>query len=263
MDLKEMINGFGDVAKKNAPHILTAMGIVGFITSISFAIKATPKAELLLDKAIQEKAIETDTPEEDVRLTVVEMVKATAVAYWPTAVMAGLSIAAIVSSDYISGRRTTAMAAAYTLSEKALETFQQKTIEKIGQKQVDEIHSEIANDGLKEKPLSTCQLIVSGKGKTMCFDSISGRYFLSDRSVIERAVNKINAQIMEETYVSLNDFYSEIDLPEIKMGETLGWDIQTDGLLKIRFTSSLTDDGEPCLVIKYDVGPYPYNRRFM
>lgn len=263
MDWKEMINEVGGATKKNAPTILTAFGIVGFITTVSFAIKATPKAELLIDRAIQEKAIIADTPEEDVELTKMEMVKAVAVAYWPTAVMGLLSIAAIVSSDYISERRTTAVAAAYTLSEKALETFQQKTIEKIGQKTVDEIHSEIASDELKDNPHSTCQLLVTGKGKTICYDSLSGRYFMSDRSTIQSAVNKINEQLLEEMYVSLNEFYGEIGIPDISIGNTLGWDIQTDGQLKVKYLTKLTDDGEPCLVIKYDVGPYPYDKRFM
>lgn len=261
MDWKKMLSTAGGIAKQNAPQIFTACGIVGFVTTVVFAVSATPKAELLIDKAIQEKAIETDTPEEDVELTKMEMVKAAAVAYWPTAVMAGISIACIISSDYISGRRTTAMAAAYTLSEKALETFQKKTIEKIGQQKVDEIHSEIAEDELKQKPHSTCQLIVSGKGKTICFDSLSGRYFLSDRSTIEKAVNKINAQLMEDMFVQLNEFYYELDLPEIGMGNVLGWDLQTDGQLKVKYLSKLTDDGEPCLVIKYETGPYPYNKR--
>ena len=38
------------------------------------------------------------------------------------------------------------------------------------------------------------------------------------------------------------------------MGDELGWSIE-DGLLDIDFGSQITDDGEPCIVLHYNISP--------
>ena len=55
-------------------------------------------------------------------------------------------------------------------------------------------------------------------------------------------------------YMQLNDLYSEIGLPPIKIGCNLGWHIDDD-TIKIRFGSTIADNGDPCLVLDYDVIP--------
>ena len=57
-----------------------------------------------------------------------------------------------------------------------------------------------------------------------------------------------------DMYCSLNDFYDEIGLSHTDMGDELGWSIE-DGLLDIDFGSQITDDGEPCIVLHYNISP--------
>ena len=100
---------------------------------------------------------------------------------------------------------------------------------------------------------------MTGGGETRCYDVLFGRYFKSDRNKIERAVNELNRRMLTDQFVSLNEFYYEIGLPGIKIGDELGWNIEK-GYIDIQFGSHLSEDGTPCLAIVYTVGPqYGYN----
>ena len=52
----------------------------------------------------------------------------------------------------------------------------------------------------------------------------------------------------DEMYISLNEFYYAIGLDGIKVGEDLGWNIDT-GYIELDFSSQLAKDDTPCLVI--------------
>lgn len=255
---------------QKSPTILTVVGIGGILAALWSCHRDTKRHELILDETIRQKALETNVPEEDVKLETAEMVKVVATAYWPTAVLATLSIACICASDYITGRRNAALAAAYALSERALTTFQQKTIEKLGEEKVKEIKDDIAGEQIASNPPSASNTIViaGGAGKTLCFDPLSGRYFFSSMEDIRRAVNSLNEILFDEMFVSLNDWYGYLGLPDLSdiTGNCLGWDINHNGSLKIDYSSKLILDpgpyeGEPCLVLNYRVEPYFYDLR--
>ena len=263
--VKATAGKIGKTLIQESPKILTGIGIAGFVTAIFMSVRDTRRYELKLDEAIRQKAIETDTPEEDTVLDNVETAKVVASSYWPTAVIAFISAICIISSDYISGRRTTALAAAYALSEKALTTFQEKATERLGEEKVKQIKDDIAEDQIKANPPAKNTVIVTpGNGSTLCFDPLSGRYFYSSMDEIRRAVNTINEVLFDEMYVSLNDFYGYLGLPELheSIGTTLGWDINHNGSLKVDYTSKLTDEVTPSLVLSYKVDPYFYDLRY-
>lgn len=58
----------------------------------------------------------------------------------------------------------------------------------------------------------------------------------------------------DDMYISLNDFYYEIGLRGISIGDDIGWDIDR-GYIDLDFSSQLAEDGVPCLVIDYGVAP--------
>ena len=60
--------------------------------------------------------------------------------------------------------------------------------------------------------------------------------------------------MLTQMYVSLNDFYDELGLKHTRLGDDLGWSID-DKLVDIEFSSHITDDGRPCLVVDYSVAP--------
>ena len=86
------------------------------------------------------------------------------------------------------------------------------------------------------------------------------RYFYSDIDQIKKAINELNRRMLNEMYVSLNDFYDELNLRHSGNGYDLGWKLD-DGLVEVDFSSQLSDDGRPCLVLEYMVAPrYDYSK---
>ena len=91
---------------------------------------------------------------------------------------------------------------------------------------------------------------------------MSGRYFKSDIDLIKRIVNEINRKLVYENYISLNEFYGEIGLDYVKNGELVGWNINS-GLIEPTFSTCLTDDNQPCVVIDFLVSPrYDFDKIF-
>lgn len=241
-------------AKDNANTIMTALGLVSLVGAVATALNAE-KPKLILDEVRRKKAIENDIPEEDVEVTILEKGKALFKAYWPTLLLIVAGVGLVSSSDYISIRRETAVMAAYTITEKSFDTFKAKTEEMLGKEKTEEIQKEADRSGIKAVPKTSSTIVLTGRGNTLCFDSLSGRYFLSDTDIIKRAEYHINERLYDEMRVSVNEFYEEIGLPACDLGREMCWDVQ-DGAFKIRYNSTLTDDDNPVLVLNYNVIPY-------
>lgn len=242
-----VVHSIKDAFEKRTPEILTGIGIAGMITTTVLAVKATPKAILLLNDRKDE--LETE------RLPITEVVKTTWKCYIPAAVTCGASIACLIGASSVNLKRNAALATAYKLSEAALSEYRDAVVETIGEKKERDIRDKVAEKRVKKNPVTKSDVIVTGNGTTLCLDSISGRYFQSSMQKIESAKNKINERMLCDNYVSLNDLYDELGMECTKIGEDLGWNIFGDGLLDISFSSQLTDDGTPCLVMDYGVEP--------
>lgn len=242
-----VVHAIKDTFEKRTPEILTGIGIAGMITTTVLAVKATPKAILFLNDRKDE--LETES------LPITEVVKTTWKCYIPAAVTCGVSVACLIGASSVNLKRNAALATAYKLSEAALSEYRDAVVETIGEKKERDIRDKVAEKRVKKNPVTKSDVIVTGNGTTLCLDSISGRYFQSSMQKIESAKNKINERMLCDNYVSLNDLYDELGMECTKIGEDLGWNIFGDGLLDISFSSQLTDDGTPCLVMDYSVEP--------
>lgn len=244
------LNGIGRALKKRSPEILTGIGIIGMIATTITAVRATPKALELID----EREIK-----ENKRLTNMEVVQTTWKCYVPAAITGTLSTACLIGASSVNLRRNAALATAYAISEAAMKEYKEKAVEIVGPKKEQAIRDAIAREKIEKNPVSNNEIIITGNGDTLCYDVLSGRYFKSNRDKIQRAVNEINLRMRSDMYVSLNDFYYEIGLNDIKLGECLGWNIEK-GYMDVQFGSHLNEEGTPCLVIAYSVAPqYGYD----
>ena len=96
----------------------------------------------------------------------------------------------------------------------------------------------------------------------LCCEPISKRYFKSTINVIDRAINHINRETLCNMYASLNDFYYEIGLEGTDYGDIIGWN-SDKGLIEIRYSSQITKDVQPCLVLEYNIQPFnDYNKLY-
>ena len=236
--------------KKHSPEILTGIGIAGMITTTVMAVRATPKALILIEERKEEIGAE--------KLEAMDMVKTAWACYIPAAITGTLSVACLIGASSVNARRNAALATAYTLSESALKDYQGKVIEMFGEKKNEAVKDAIAKDKVEKNPVVTREVIITEKGNTLCYDAISGRYFKSDIEKIKKAECELNRQMLDDMYVSLNDFYYEIGLDSVKLGDELGWTVDS-GSIDLSFSSQLASDGTPCLVIDYSVAPrYDY-----
>lgn len=255
--------------KRHSPEILTGIGIAGMISTSVLAVKATPKALMLIEeeKRRQNADIrETAKANGDVeimhidKLTPIDTVKATWRCYIPAVATGAFSIACFMGASSVSLRRNAALATAYTLSESALREYRDKVIETVGEEKEKVVREAIAKDKVERNPVDNSEVIITASGNDLCYDVLSGRYFKSDINKIKNAVNEINRRLLLDTYISLNEFYYEIGLDETRIGEDLGWTVEK-GLVDLDFSSQLASDGTPCVVLDYTNMPfYDYDR---
>lgn len=231
---------------KHSPEILTGLGISGMISTTILAVKATPKALVLLE----EKRLENNNE----KLTKIETIKTAWRPYIPAAVIGAASITCLIGASSVNHKRNAALTAAYAISENTLTRYRDKVIETLGEKKDKEIIDKVSQDKVNENPKVDSQIIISSKGNTLFMDSISGRYFKSDLDYIKKAINKLNRDMTLDYYVSLEDFYNEIGLKPTKNSSSLGWNLD-DGLIEINISTCLTDDDQPCIVLDYNVAP--------
>lgn len=269
IDLKLISRGVCISMKKHSHEILTGIGIAGMISSTAMAVRATPKALILIEEEkrrqntdIRETAKENGETEivRIEKLTPLDTVKTTWKCYIPALVTGTLSAACLIGASSVNVRRNAALATAYTLSESSLKEYRDKVIETVGEEKEKVVRESIAKDKIERNPVSNNEVIITNKGDTLCYEALSGRYFKSDVENIKKAANQINRQLIFDTYISLNDFYDEIGLDDNEIGNDLGWTVEK-GLIELEFSSQLTSDGTPCVVLDFINRPfYDYDR---
>ena len=263
MQLKAIFTDLGKAARKHSPEILTGIGIAGMISTTVLAVRATPKALMLIEEKKREKKFAVIKDGGDPELTKIEVVKTAWKPYIPATVTGAASVACLMGASSVNARRNAALAAAYALSETTLADYKEKIVSTIGEKKAQEVKDAIAKDKVENDPVSHKEIVITGKGETLCYDALSGRYFKSDIEYIRRAVNNLNERLLFDTHISLNEYYEEIGLEEIfPMGENLGWTVDPDsankGLIELDFSSQLAG-GTPCLVVGFSNAPrYDY-----
>ena len=240
--VNKTIYGLRDALIQRSPEILTAMGVTGLITSVTLAIKATPKAVSIW---------------EDQNLETRDKIVGCARVYAPTIGMCILTAGAIIASNRVSAKRRAAIATLYSISEMKLREYQDKNREILGEEKEKTIRDKVAEDRV-QKAYETTEIIYTNRGDTLCFDPMSGRLFKHDIQKIRSAVNDINRQISLGESVSLNEFYWALGLDGTKFGDGVGWTVEAP--LDVSYSSSLTSDMKPCLTIDYRTDPFPWFR---
>ena len=261
------------VVQKNSPAILTGLGVAGLISTTVMAVQATPKALSIIDDEVYRlyELSETtlsfsdwvmegtiggySTKERINKLSKKEIVQLTWKCYIPTMIMGGFTVGCIISANNINNKRNAALASLYSLTEKSLKQYQEKVVETIGENKARAIKDDIAKDNLLANPVDeSTEIIMTGNGETLCYDALGGRYFKSDIESIRKVLNQLSRDLMSEMFIPLNHVYYELGLSESIIGDQVGWHID-DGLIEPQFSSQLTENDIPCLVLNFSVEP--------
>lgn len=239
---------------ENSALILAGFGVVGTVTTAVLSAKAAVKANDILEFA-NKNADMMDQP--------LPTRREQAVLVWdiwlPPVASGALTIGAIIGSNYISHRRAVAMATAYAIVDRVFDEYRDKVKEKVGERKEQGIRDSIAQDHVDRKPASTSYILPTKRGEVLCYDTWSGRYFYSEMEELRRAQNDINHTILNSYYASLTDFYDRIGLDRTKFSDEVGWN--SDRLLDLTFSTTMSDDQRPCIVVDFSADPIRHYHR--
>ena len=232
-------------AVDNSPQILTAVGVVGVVSTALLTGKAAYRAgQLIADSAPEPYALD---PREKFELTWKLFI--------PAAGSGLLTISAIVAGSHISASRAAGLAAAFTISERAFDEYRDKIVQKMGPKKEQEARDEIAQERVQRNNDSSL-IVVSGTD-VICYDMYSDRYFTGSMEALKQAQNNLNHRMLSDGYASLSDFYELIGLSPTQFSDQIGW--VSDELLELSFSTVLSPEQRPCLAVSFRAEP---NRRF-
>ena len=232
----------------NSPVLLTGVGVIGTIATAVLAGKASFKAADILNR--ETTLAKEETGDFGYEFNTKAKAKLIWTLYLPAIGSGVITVASIVASNRIGTRRAVALAAAYSVSERAFADYREKVVERLGHGKEQAVRDEIAQDRVDRAPSSQ---VVIGTGKVLCFESITGRYFESDMESLRKAQNDLNQMILHNSYATLSDFYELIGLPSTTYSMEIGWN--TSELCELKFSTCLAEDGRPCISVEYSAYP--------
>lgn len=238
LNINHAVKTFKHVVTANSPALLAGTAIIGVVTTGVLAAKGGYKARGILEEAVAVKGAELSN-QEKFQLT------------WLCAAAPALTgvstIGAIVGSHLIHTKRFAGMAGAYALMSNKVDDYQEKVEELLGPKKSQLVRDEVAQKARdRHGEIENSEAIMLDGGTELCHDDFAGRYFNGSTVIIDRAINKINSQLVTEDSASLNDFYEAIGLPKTAVGELVGW---SGTKIEPRYGNAhdLTPDGKPSI----------------
>lgn len=244
--LKKIGSNISSAMDKNAPTILTIAAVVGVVATSVMTAKAAPKAKEILDD------IHEREEEQGEKIPAAEKIKEVAPVIAPPMLMGAATVACIVGSNVAAAKKIEGLTTAYGIAKEALSNYEAATKEVVGEKKALDVKDTAQKKLVENNPPSKAgnDIYITGRGNVLCYDPYSGRYYRSNFESIRKSVNDLNYRMRDEMWVTLNDLYDELGLPQIKVGESLGWNINC-GNIEIQHTAMVTENDEPCLVIDF------------
>lgn len=244
-----MIGGVANKFREHKGEILAGASVAATIAAVVTAIRDTPKAVKLLDQRKEELGVE--------KLPLKEVVKTAGSVYIPTMLFTAASVGCCIGGCATMVKSNAVLASAAAISERALNEFKTSAREALGEKAEKQIYDKLAEKDIQQAPENVRHITPqdTGNGDVEFRDVVFGSVFLSDRDHVEKAVNQVNYLINRDGYASLNDFYVELGVDAVEIGENIGWH-REDGLLRIVYSSILKDGQTPIAAINYAVVPH-------
>lgn len=241
----------------NATTLLTTGGVVGTVATAVLSARAAFQAseklhcEQIMVLSETTNLTDPDTDKSLVELTPKTKLKLTAPYFIPPVITGTATVAAIIMSHRMSSAKIAGLAAAYGLAERNFGEYKDKVAQKLtGPKQA-QIDEELAQERVNRA--SGHDQIVVVEGDVLCFDEPTGRYFTSSMQKIQQAVNKTNAEIMNQGYASMEYFYQLLGLPPTTISGEIGWNAGT--LCELTYSTVLSPDDKPCIAIDFKYLP--------
>lgn len=259
-NVTKMFNTAKSFVTKHSPEILTGVGIAGMVTTTVLAVKATPKALALIEEAEREKHANNHGEYHDIGrepLTAFETVKAAWKPYVPAAVTGVLSATCLIGASATNYKRNAALATAYQVAATTLADYKEQVVETIGEKKEKVIREKVAQKQADRIPESNQPVIITGYGDVWFIDPISNQEFQSDIERVRKIFNDLNYRMVVgmEEYISLSELYDELGVRRTSVSDELGWNLGRDGQIEFSMHACTRQNGQPALMLEYNVAP--------
>lgn len=242
--------------RKHSPEILAAAGVVGIVTSVVMACKATTKISEILEETrdtidiIHEKEHDPELNESGTYNPEIAKKDLTIVyaqtgfklfrLYAPSVILGVMSIGSMLASNNILRKRNVALAAAYTTIDKSFKKYRNNVVERFGEtvdkelkygikaKKVEE--TEVNPETGKEKKTKKSVDIATGIDER----SEYGRFFDEASPCWEKDAEAnlmflraqeryANDLLQSRGHLFLNEVYRMLGIPISKAGQVIGW----------------------------------------
>ena len=244
--MENLIRNTKKFLRKNASTILTCVGGAGVIVTTVMAVKATPKAMQLIEAAEEEKGE---------KLTRMETIKIAGPTYAPTVLLGIATIGSIFGANALNKHSQAALMSAYALVDQTFRDYKTHVEEEYGEEANANIREKIAKDKYVERKTEF------GGDTKLFYDFYSGRYFNSTTEKVLAAEFALNRQIILGECAYLNDFYQELEIPFIDVGDEVGWsrgymcDTYRQEWVDFNHQDVTQDDGLECCIITFMQDP--------
>ena len=246
-----------ELMRKNGPVAAIVLGIGFGIGAAILASKETPHY-------IEARKSMYETAEQ---VTKADEAKCFMKHYWKPIAIEALSIASIATGTKMNLDKISALSAACVLSDKAYRELNDRLTNVIGEEKVAEAkksivkdHAEAARDAatnVNTNQIDEELIEHTGFGTQLCWFDPIGKIFRCDRKVIEKAELALSHRLLDEHWITINDFLGEINLRPVGgnsgAGELIGWDVWKNKSLDFKYSYiEAPTSGEPMLCIYSD-----------
>lgn len=234
--------------RKHSSTILTVVGAAGVVATSVLAVKATPKALLLLEEAEYQKGEE---------LTAIETVKAAWKPYIPAVITGASTIACIFGINYLSTRNQATLMSAYAVLDRSYKEYREKVNELYGESSDLNVKQEI----VKSKYINRDEdFDVEGEGE-LFFDYEGVRWFRSTVEKVREAEYKFNQNLTMSGFACINEFYDILGIERTESGYQLGWstvtndDIYGHSSFEVELEKTTMEGGMECWIMTMPCSP--------
>lgn len=245
MNISSSVKTVKSVITANSPVLLVGAAITGVVATGVLAAKGGWKARGIIDDYTIETGEKPDLQKH---------VQLTWLCYAAPVLTGASTILSVVGVHSIHSKRNAALAGLYAVANNRLDSYTEKAEEMLGPKKTQELTNKVAQESVNNHPVVDHEVIMTGTGTELCYDEWSGRYFMGSMMVIERAINEVNRQLIEDGDVSLNDFYDHIGLTPVEGATDHGWSGEK---IVGRFGATVAPDGRPAISVWFQQAPKP------
>lgn len=246
MNLPSFGNKAGHYLNKNSPAILMGLSIAGVLTTAWLTHKAAQKSVAQMVHKTLDNGTDASI------LTAKEKVELTWKNYIPPVLSCGATLAFIIAGNSVQSRRHAALITAVTLGETAFSEYKDKMVETLGKGKERKAVDELIQKQVTDKEESGGFLGLTPREdhqEQLVFDTFSGRTLVSTVEKLNKAANEVARECINNDYANLNLFYSKIGLPEIPVGEVVGWN--NSHPMEIDLGSAVVHENKGLIAIKY------------